>query len=361
MNSRDRVYAALSLEEPDRVPTMELAVSVDVLFQAVGSQPPKVNFSQILSEGVPKPILDALVEVGLDGYCLWLIPFQMVRVEDGLLRDPLGRLFKFSPSAPSTSGNLFYVGGWVKSRERMDQLPRLDPYDPMLLSMLEETLRNAEDRLAVIPATIGLMEAVFEPMGFETFSYALYRDVGFVESMFDRIEEYLLGFIRVISEYDVDAVLFGDDSGDRHGPFMKPEYYRRLVLPRLRRLVGECHRRGLIYIEHTDGNVKPLLDMLVDAGVDALQSWEPNAGMNLRYGKEKYGGRLCIIGNVDVGLLSSASPQQISRYVKKCIEEAAPGGGYIVSASNTVHDKVNPRNWRVQVETTVKHGSYPYR
>ena len=361
MKSHDRMLAALNLEEPDRVPVMELGVGLEPLFRSLGTAPPEISPAETLSEGIPKPVLRALVKAGLDGYCLWLIPSRMTPVETGLLRDPLGRLFKHLSSAPTTSGNLFYVGGWVKSREDIEQLPELNPYDPTMLTMLNRALKNAGDKLFLVPSTIGLMEATFEPMGFETFSRSLYGDRDFLEAMLDRILEYLLGFIDAVSEYEVHAILFGDDSGDSHGPFIRPEHYRRLILPRLKKLVDECHRHGVLYIEHTDGNVMPLLDMFVEAGVDAVQSWEPLAGMDIRYGKERYGGKLCIIGNVDVGLLSSASPEQVSRYVRNCIKTAAPGGGYIVSASNVVVDSVKPENWRSEVETVLKYGAYPYR
>jgi uroporphyrinogen decarboxylase len=50
--------------------------------------------------------------------------------------------------------------------------------------------------------------------------------------------------------------------------------------------------------------------------------------------KKRYGGKVCLLGNIDVNTLSIGTPEQVEDEVKKRIKEIAPGGGYIVSSGH---------------------------
>jgi uroporphyrinogen decarboxylase len=100
--------------------------------------------------------------------------------------------------------------------------------------------------------------------------------------------------------------------------------------------------------------------MLVESGIDAINPMEPDAGMDIGEVKRKYGGRLCLVGNIDCGyLLSRASVEEVTETVKKCILEAAFGGGFIMSSSNSIHSSVKPENYVAMIEATHRYGNYP--
>jgi len=56
------------------------------------------------------------------------------------------------------------------------------------------------------------------------------------------------------------------------------------VLPYLKRCVGVAKRLSVPFVKHTDGNVWRILDLLVEAGIDALHPIEPAAGMKIKKG-----------------------------------------------------------------------------
>ena len=64
--------------------------------------------------------------------------------------------------------------------------------------------------------------------------------------------------------------------------------------------MGGYKDRGLLIIKHTDGEIMPLIDMIVDSGIDCLDPIDPTAGMDLAEIKMKYGKRIAIKGNVDL-------------------------------------------------------------
>ena len=72
--------------------------------------------------------------------------------------------------------------------------------------------------------------------------------------------------------------------------------------------------------------------------------------------------RVCVVGNIDCGyILSQASVAEVRAAVKECISKAAPGGGHILSSSNSIHSSVKPENYRVMLEACHEFGTYPIR
>ena len=121
-----------------------------------------------------------------------------------------------------------------------------------------------------------------------------------------------------------------------------------------------CHRFGVPYIKHTDGNVNSLLDDLVAAGVDAFQAIEPRAGMDIAQLKRDYGEKLVLIGNVDCSTVLVNGPEEAVRaQTEAVIRAAAPGGGFILSSSNSIHTGVKPEFYLAMLDTARQVGVYP--
>jgi len=91
------------------------------------------------------------------------------------------------------------------------------------------------------------------------------------------------------------------------GPFLSPLQFGEFVTPYLARLIQGYRELGFYVIKHTDGNIMPILDQLVEVNPHALHSLDPQAGVDIAEVKRRYGDRLCLIGNVNCGLLDSGS------------------------------------------------------
>ncbi|MFO8082137.1 MAG: uroporphyrinogen decarboxylase family protein, partial [Armatimonadota bacterium] len=106
--------------------------------------------------------------------------------------------------------------------------------------------------------------------------------------------------------------------------------------------------------------VWPILESMVDAGIDAIDPLEPIAHMDIGEVKEAYGDRIALCGNVDCGeLLSRGTPEQVVAAVKETIAKASPGGGHILASSNSIHPAVKPENYRAMIDTAKEFGQYP--
>lgn len=94
---------------------------------------------------------------------------------------------------------------------------------------------------------------------------------------------------------------------------------------------------GLYVIKHTDGNIMPILDQLVHTKPHALHSLDPQGGVDIAEVKRRVGKEVCLIGNVNCGLLDTGTDEQIVESVRYALKHGMPGGGYIFSTSNCIY------------------------
>jgi uroporphyrinogen decarboxylase len=81
--------------------------------------------------------------------------------------------------------------------------------------------------------------------------------------------------------------------------------------------------------------------------------------MDIAEAKAKLGDRLCLVGNIDcVEVLVSAGRDEVVSTVRETLRIAAPGGGYILSSSNSIHSDVKPENYLAMVEAGLEFGVY---
>ena len=76
--------------------------------------------------------------------------------------------------------------------------------------------------------------------------------------------------------------------------------------------------------------------------------------------KQSYGKRLTLMGNIDCAqLLCEGTPEQVAEVTRRTIQAAAPGGGFVLTSSNSIHGGVRLENYMAMLETAHKYGTYP--
>jgi uroporphyrinogen decarboxylase len=84
--------------------------------------------------------------------------------------------------------------------------------------------------------------------------------------------------------------------------------------------------------------------------------------MDLRWVKQHYGQRFCIIGNIDSSrTLPFGTPTEVAAEVREAIDIAAPGGGYVLASDHSLHDGIPVDNILALSRTGLEHGSEAYR
>ncbi len=95
------------------------------------------------------------------------------------------------------------------------------------------------------------------------------------------------------------------------GPFLRPSQFAEFVTPYLARLTQGYRDLGFYVIKHTDGNIMPILDQLVQTNPHALHSLDPQGGVDIAEVKRRVGDRVCLIGNVNCGKLDTGTDEEV--------------------------------------------------
>jgi len=338
MNSRERFLKALAREEPDRVPLWELIINGPVI--------------EAILPG--RSYADFVEWAGLDGITTGE---NQKFIKDGeYLVDEWG--IKWKTSAGEVS---YPAGGPIREPSDLNKYSPPDPDAGWRLSTLEAYVDRFKGEKAI----------VF--LGHETFEFSHYL-VGGLQNLFvhyHKNKDFVHRISEIISDYKcrvieraiktgADVVLTGDDYANRKAPLMSKKQFEEFVLPYLRRAVETSKKHGIPFIKHTDGNLWPIIDTIIDSGIDALDPIEPIAGMDIGEVKGKYGKRIAVVGNVDCSyVLTFGSEKEVEEAVKETIAKASPGGGHIIASSNSIHPAVKPSNYILMLKLARKHGVYP--
>ncbi|MDJ0752704.1 MAG: uroporphyrinogen decarboxylase family protein [Ardenticatenaceae bacterium] len=386
MNSKERVKLAFNHQEADRVPIFELTIDNPTAKQVLGRD----NLCGFGGTVRGLKHNEALINGRIDAYhqqrvadeiALWkaldldvypnaypvpakpLIP-QKIKPHTWLFTDPV-------------------TGQWSITKYS----PESDTYDQVNSTLRQDGLNALRTQTEALEAvTPSLADWDFTPV--ETFVRELGKDrfvmgVADVEigSTWDWAEHFLMGLILepdLIHRYldarlritllileemlklGVDGVHGGYDWASARGPMFSPKHFDLFVFPRLKQITDLCHQYGVPYVKHTDGNVNKLLDGMIKAGVDGFQAIEPGANMDIAHIKQVYGDRLTLIGNVDCATVLVDGPiEAVRAQTREVIQAAAPGGGYLLSTSNSVHPGVKPEFYLAMLETAREAGKYP--
>jgi uroporphyrinogen-III decarboxylase len=239
-----------------------------------------------------------------------------------------------------------------------------DPSLPGRLTEVKTALKVAKDsQTGVFGCVRGPFTATWLLFGIDAFSLLLYDDPDLLDEVLTVCTDFNIEGGRRMIEAGVDGITFADDYGSVNGPFLSPALFRKHILPQLRRMVSSFREMGAPVMMHSDGNIRPLLDLIV-AGtqIHAYHPVERGAGMDLGEVKRSFGHKICLIGNVDnKTTLVTGTADDVRWEAIRCIQTAAPGGGYILASDHSLKDDMPNENIFALYETGKKFGKYPIR
>ena len=349
LSSRERVLTALRCEVPDRVPFLDPVIDEAVALPLLGKSLPENLVMGELGTG-EEPVfcgmllgsenydaLDLVNLLDLDGFGMYLF-------------------LKHEGIQEQTQGHYMVHGGRIKSRADLNRIQLPDPDDPALYEPYRQFIERYRDTGRALFCFLNLgSDPVILGMGFETFSYALYDDRNLVADLFALYTDWYARAVKHLCELDFDFLWFGDDIAFKTGPYVSPRIFRELFVPHYRQVIDNTSKP---WIYHSDGNLLPVMDDLLDLGMAGLHPIEPEA-MHLGDLQRRYGGQVCFCGNISVDALSRGTPQQVDALVHEAIKVAAPGGGYIAGSANSIPYYAKAENVIAMQRAVRKYGVYP--
>ncbi len=343
MTGLERVMTTLKHREPDTVPHFERVAK---------------RVREAILPGSSEE--DFVEHLDLDGHRFidrthsW--SYEVVDASKRIRRDQWGGLVRYT-----TEDNPVPMEPAVKSERDLDGYDIPDPDLSWRYEYLQQVVKRFKGERAIV---VGVTD-VFA-LGREN----LLGDVGYFRAMvknpdlIERINEialdYQLRYIRNCIESGVDMLWIGGDWAMTEKPMVSRRFTERFLAPPLKKLVEFAHSRGIPCIKHTDGNIWPIYDLILDTGIDGLHPIDPMAGMDIGEAKAKFGDRVCLCGNVSCAFsLVSGTLEEVREETKAVIRKAGPGGGFICTSSNSIHSGVNPENYVAMVNAIREFGRYP--
>jgi len=197
-------------------------------------------------------------------------------------------------------------------------------------------------------------------MGLEAFCISLALGEPLALNLVERVGQIQLQVVKNLVQYDcVGAIRMPDDLGYTTGLIISPALLRKYIFPWNKKIGAVARAAGRPYLCHSDGKLYTVIDDLIECGFCALHPCEPSS-MDIGLLKDRYKGRLCVCGNIDLdSTLTLGTPDEVVEEVKLRLRTIAPGGGYCCGASNSVPEYVPYDNYIAMIDTVKKYGKYP--
>ncbi|MDR0652264.1 MAG: hypothetical protein LBG12_03050 [Synergistaceae bacterium] len=340
MTCEERIIKTLRREPVDRVPSFEWIIDKSVI--------------NALMPGASE--IEFIFENDLDAICVDL-DYTSESIGNGHVRDEWGQIKGFTKE-----GHAFPISGPLKEPDDLKSYVPPDPHKPERFRSLEKTLDKYGGEKAIVVHLNDVYSIPSRLMKYDDFLCCLVDEPEFISDLISMTVDIQLELADEIVKRGAKICYTGDDFAYVNGPVMSPACFRELFFEPFKRVIGGFKKAGLYVIKHTDGDIHSLIDMIVDGGIDCLDPIDRIAGMDLQDVKTRFGHRVAIKGNVDcVGTLVTGSVQDVEEDVKNCLRIGAPGYGYILSSSNSIHSSVKPENYKAMLETFREYRDYPVR
>ncbi|MHC4691128.1 MAG: uroporphyrinogen decarboxylase family protein [Planctomycetota bacterium] len=231
----------------------------------------------------------------------------------------------------------------------------------------EQALKLRSDTPYAISTGIGgvVYEYCWYMRGLEQWFIDMMENPAFCEALLEKTlkfwMDYYTGFMAALGDI-VDIVMIGDDLTGQSGPLFSPDFYRKIVKPRQKKLVQ--HIKSLTNAKiwyHTCGSCFEYIPDLIDNGIDILNPVQIGlVNMEPAKLKEMFGDRLVFWGGgIDAQhVLPFAEPAEITEHVRKNIEIFKPGGGYVFNNVHNIQVGVPPQNILALFDAAYQFGFY---
>lgn len=244
-----------------------------------------------------------------------------------LWRDGLGRTMKLPKQVATLALPLDYP---VKA---MDDWLKLKPWYQFSEGRLDGDWESAarQHRAADRVVCVGIPGGFDEPrqlMGEEELCVAFYEQPELVHDILDTLADTAFRVLeRVTAAVPVDLLFVHEDMAGKSGPLAGPTQIREYIAPYYRRVWDLLRDRGArVFDQDSDGDMNPVIDAFLDAGVNCMHPMEPAANMDIVAVRAKYGTRLAFYGGLDKHVLRQSKEAIIAELERKIPPMVATGG-----------------------------------
>ncbi len=366
MTSRQRVKHALAHRQADRIPFYcdELFVDTEIRW---------------LKEGLP---LAQDKREELFGYdCTDLFIDSSLRFEPKLIEENEETLtvadkYGFVATRNKLIPGIHYhehpvksIDDWRKFRERLHvdfagrsrihEVTYFKPFEvwPTWAEAREIFSRKRQTGRYIALRVYGPWEILWRLRGYNEAMMDLYENQELVEDIVEHFTAFLLDVVRKGISYGIqpDCLFLLDDLGSNKSLLFSPKIIRELFFPCYKKIGEFLKEQKMDFFFHSCGDVKDLLPMFVELGVDALNPLQATV-MNVVDLKKQYGDKIAFLGNINSRILHE--PKAIRDELDSKIPVAMRNGGYIFASDHSIPSELSLKEYLSILEYARQTGTY---
>jgi hypothetical protein len=184
---------------------------------------------------------------------------------------------------------------------------------------------------------------------------------GLCRVLFEKVSEYLtkiaIELLTRTNSWDT-GIWVSDDCANSLVPMFSPDMWEKYLLYNYRKMINTLREQGCKhFFFHSDGNIGPLMDLLLQAGFEGFNPLEPRCGIDLVKLRERYGKKMFFFGGIcNTRILPKGNNHEIEKMVMPLIELGKDGGLIIGSAS--IGDDIEPEAYDYYIGLLDKYGNY---
>jgi corrinoid protein of di/trimethylamine methyltransferase len=203
--------------------------------------------------------------------------------------------------------------------------------------------KNKNQKLFAGFMATGIFEQTHFLMGFEDTLTELYEHPQEMHELIDYITEYRLTYAKmIIDNLHPDVIFSHDDWGTKNALFMPPEMWREFYKEPYRKLYGYIRSRGVGVIHHADSYLVPIIDDMIEIGIQVWQGVLPENDIPAL--QKKVQGKLVLMGGIGATIdREDISEEEARAYIRKALETYCPGGHYIPSITYGMFGTIYPK------------------
>jgi uroporphyrinogen decarboxylase len=361
MTSRERVQRAMERRDMDRVPRYETCWHE--------------TLERWMREGLPgrtnnEAMQSVWTALEADMHMLswfWPHPFpgrETVLAEDEETRTTLGPSGTMERFWKTKSGTPEHVGWDCDSRQKWEQ-----QYKPAFLEQgitinVDETRRQWQRGQAknqwTFLAGVEAFEELRKLLGDEQSMYMMLDDPEWIQDIAETQATVLLRNYDAVLQAGIqpDGVWIYGDMAFKNMTFCSPDTYRELIWPQHKRIADWAHAHGMKMIFHSDGDLRGVMDLFVEAGFDCLQPLECKASMDVRDLAPKYGHEISFFGNIDIMVLISNDVERIEAEVSQKMAAGMEHKGYLYHSDHSIPPQVSWATYQAVIRFVNHYGWY---
>ncbi len=347
MTKRERVYKTIAHEEPDRVPKGEIYIDPGLANRILGKE-----YSLDYFDFKRDTDIRALLNMDIINLGDW--PTEEIGHDDNgnkIFRSNYGEEYAFN----NQSKHIIKPGLVNIEDAKNYPVPDIKKCSGKVIKQFAE-----QTDLFIFAQIGGPISMINEMLGMEDYMIYTMTNTKEIQILAEKIMAYEIAKAKLFIDNGANAILIADDMAYNTSTFLPYHIMDEVAFPYYKMAVNEIkkHKDVPVFL-HTDGNINNVLDNIVNSGFDGLHSLQPSAGMNIEQVKKDYGDQLCLMGNIDLDYaMTFGSVEEVEDTIKRTLDVAAPGGGYILSTCNILVDVIPPKNALAMYNTAHQYGIY---